>query len=90
MPSQTPYLRASPQAVMDWNARLGPRHRPRIGLAWSGRPLHDNDHNRSMKLGSFLSPLAGFNATYVSLLKTYATTTRPRCKAATFWTSARS
>jgi tetratricopeptide (TPR) repeat protein len=69
MPSQTPYLRASPQAVMDWNARLGPRHRPRIGLAWSGRPLHDNDHNRSMKLGSFLPPLAGFNATYVSLLK---------------------
>jgi tetratricopeptide (TPR) repeat protein len=67
--SQTPYLRASPQAVTDWNERLGPRGRPRIGLAWSGRPSHDNDHNRSMKLGSFLPPLAGFDATYVSLLK---------------------
>ena len=67
--SQTPYLRASPQAVMDWNERLGPRHRPRIGLAWSGQPSHDNDHNRSMKLGSFLPPLAGFDATYVSLLQ---------------------
>jgi tetratricopeptide (TPR) repeat protein len=65
--SQTPYLRASPQAVMDWNDRLGPKHRPRIGLAWSGRPSHDNDHNRSMRLGSFLSALAGCNATYVSL-----------------------
>ncbi len=67
--SQTPYLRASPQAVMDWNDRLGPRHRPRIGLAWSGRPSHDNDHNRSMRLGTFLPRLADFNATYVSLLQ---------------------
>jgi tetratricopeptide (TPR) repeat protein len=67
--SQTPYLRPSPQAVMDWNERLGPRHRPRIGLAWSGRPSHDNDHNRSMRLSSFLPLLAGFDATYVSLLQ---------------------
>jgi tetratricopeptide (TPR) repeat protein len=65
--SQTPYLRASPQAVMDWNGRLGSRHRPRIGLAWSGLPAHDNDHNRSMRLSAFLPPLAGFDATYVSL-----------------------
>src|SRR4029077_18660924 len=36
-------------------------------LAWSGRPSHNNDHNRSMKLGALLSPLAGFEATYVSL-----------------------
>ena len=67
IPAQTPYLRASPQAVMDWNARLGPRHRPRIGLAWSGRPEHNNDRNRSMRLSTLLSPLAGFDATYVSL-----------------------
>ena len=67
--SQTPYLRASPQAVMDWNDRLGPRHRPRIGLAWSGRPSHDNDHNRSMRLSSLLAAVAGCNATYVSLLQ---------------------
>jgi tetratricopeptide (TPR) repeat protein len=67
--SQTPYLRSSPQAVMDWNVRLGPRHRPRIGLAWSGRPSHDNDHNRSISLESFLPSLAGFDATYVSLLQ---------------------
>ena len=67
IPSQTPYLRASPRAVTDWNARLGPRHRPRIGLAWSGRPEHNNDHNRSMRLSTLLSPLAGFDATYVSL-----------------------
>jgi tetratricopeptide (TPR) repeat protein len=69
IPSQTPYLRAAPQAVMDWNDRLGPRHRPRIGLAWSGRPSHDNDHNRSIRLSSFLRSLVGFDATYVSLLQ---------------------
>jgi glycosyl transferase family 9 (putative heptosyltransferase) len=67
--SQTPYLRASPPAVTEWNDRLGPRHRPRIGLAWSGRPSHDNDHNRSMRLSSLLAALAGCNATYVSLLQ---------------------
>jgi tetratricopeptide (TPR) repeat protein len=67
IPAQTPYLRASPQAVMDWSPRLGPGHRPRIGLAWSGLPAHDNDHNRSMRLGTLLSPLAALDATYVSL-----------------------
>ena len=51
--SQTPYLWASPQAVMDWNGRLGPRQRPRIGLAWSGQPSHDNDHNRIATVGGF-------------------------------------
>jgi hypothetical protein len=54
---------------MDWNDRLGPRHRPRIGLAWSGRPSHDNDHNRSIRLSSLLAAVAGCNATYVSLLQ---------------------
>ena len=66
IPSQTPYLRASSQAVMDWNARLGPKSRPRIGLAWSGRPMHRNDHNRSIGLSALL-PLLDFDATYVSL-----------------------
>jgi hypothetical protein len=66
VPSATPYLRASSQAVMNWNARLGPRSHPRIGLAWSGRSTHKNDHNRSIGLSSLL-PLLGFDATYVSL-----------------------
>jgi len=67
IPSQTPYLYASAQAVADWNARLPPRTRPRIGLAWSGRPEHNNDQNRSIDLASFLSPLQGIDATLVSL-----------------------
>jgi hypothetical protein len=69
IPSATPYLRVSSQAIMNWNARLvGSRARPRIGLAWSGDPMNWNDHNRSMRLGSLL-PLLELSATFVSLQK---------------------
>jgi tetratricopeptide (TPR) repeat protein len=67
IPRETPYLRASAQAVANWSARLPPKTRPRIGLAWSGRPEHNNDQNRSIDLASFLSPLEGVDATLVSL-----------------------
>ena len=67
IPSQTPYLHASAQAVANWSARLPPKTRPRIGLAWSGRPEHNNDQNRSIDLASFLLPLEGIDATLVSL-----------------------
>jgi tetratricopeptide (TPR) repeat protein len=69
IPSATPYLRASPAAVRHWDARLGARNRPRIGLAWSGSPLHENDHNRSIGLSSFLQLAAGVDATFVGLQK---------------------
>jgi hypothetical protein len=67
IPSATPYLQASPEAVRSWSARLGPRQRPRIGIAWSGDPMHSNDHNRSIALEAFLPLLAGVDATFVSL-----------------------
>jgi ADP-heptose:LPS heptosyltransferase len=57
----------SSQAVVNWSARLPPKTRPRIGLAWSGRPEHSNDQNRSIDLASFLSPFKGIDATLVSL-----------------------
>jgi hypothetical protein len=68
IPSATPYLRVSSQAMMHWNARLGSRRHPKIGLAWSGNPFNLNDHNRSIKLKSLLS-LLDFNATFISLQK---------------------
>jgi Tetratricopeptide repeat/Glycosyltransferase family 9 (heptosyltransferase) len=64
--SATPYLGAPSRASLDWNVRLGPRTRPRIGLCWSGRAEHKNDHNRSIILDSLL-PLLDFDATFVSL-----------------------
>ncbi len=67
IPRETPYLRASAQTAADWSARLPSKTRPRIGLAWSGRPEHNNDQNRSIDLASFLSPLEGIDATLVSL-----------------------
>jgi tetratricopeptide (TPR) repeat protein len=67
IPRETPYLRASAQTAAHWSARLPPKTRPRIGLAWSGRPEHNNDQNRSIDLAAFLSPLKGIDATLVSL-----------------------
>jgi len=68
IPAATPYLRASPRALMDWDTRLGPKRHRRIGLAWSGSSAHTNDRNRSIRLSSLLS-LLDVNATFVSLQK---------------------
>ena len=68
IPSAVPYLRASAQAVADWEAQLGPKRRLRIGLAWSGRPTHKDDLNRSIGLDALL-PLLDIDATFVSLHK---------------------
>jgi tetratricopeptide (TPR) repeat protein len=38
----------------------------RVGLVWSGNPLHSDNHNRSIRL-SALSPLLELDATFVSL-----------------------
>jgi tetratricopeptide (TPR) repeat protein len=65
IPSTMPYLIASPQRVAHWNERLGKKHRPRIGLAWSGRP---RPANRSVPL-ELLLPLLDCEATFVSLQK---------------------
>jgi hypothetical protein len=55
--------------LVNWDARLASRkHRTTIGLAWSGRPTHLNDHNRSIRLSSLLSFL-DINATFVRLQK---------------------
>ena len=67
IPAETPYLRADASAADGWNARLGPRNRPRIGIAWSGSPIHDNDRTRSIGLRAFLPLLAGVDATFISL-----------------------
>ncbi len=66
IPAPIPYL-AVPRPACDWEARLGTR-RPRIGLAWSGNPRHQNDSNRSIGLDA-LSPLFDIAATFVSAQK---------------------
>jgi ADP-heptose:LPS heptosyltransferase len=68
IPSATPYLRAPFQASENWQSRLGPKARPRIGLVWSGQSTHKNDQNRSISLRSLI-PLLDISATFVSLQK---------------------
>jgi tetratricopeptide (TPR) repeat protein len=61
-------LRAHAEASIDWTPRLGPNHRPRAGLAWSGSATHKRDQDRSIALRAML-PLLDIEATFVSLQK---------------------
>ena len=68
IPSMPRYLAADPALKAQWAGRLPGGARPRIGLAWSGNPIHPNDHNRSMRL-SALQPLLSMEAEWVCLQK---------------------
>ena len=69
IPSGISYLPAPPESrVQAWESRLGPHHRLRVGLVWSGNPKHRNDHNRSIPLRT-LSRILDVEATFVSLQK---------------------
>ncbi len=53
IPGGAPYLTADPSRVADWAARLAallPAGLRRVGIAWAGRPSHNNDHSRSVGL----------------------------------------
>ena len=68
IPSRNPYLFANPQRVTHWQASLGPKRAPRIGLVWSGSTLHANDRNRSMALEN-LAPLLSLPMSFYALQK---------------------
>lgn len=57
IPASPRYLAAEPAKVEAWQQLLGARRGLRVGLAWSGRPEHKNDENRSLALADFLSAL---------------------------------
>jgi tetratricopeptide (TPR) repeat protein len=56
IPARLPYLRAPPDRVTRWSARL-PRDGFRVGLVWKGSPTHSNDGNRSLPGLAALAPL---------------------------------
>ncbi|MDB5476377.1 MAG: repeat-containing protein [Phenylobacterium sp.] len=63
-----PQLVAEPALTALWAKRLGPKTRPRIGLAWSGSAAHVNDRNRSLSLQQLL-PLLSDDVAWISLQK---------------------
>ncbi|KVR70669.1 hypothetical protein WK21_00285 [Burkholderia cepacia] len=76
IPARVPYLRADPERVEHWRTRLGAAGRPRIGLVWSGNPLHLNDRNRSITLADLL-PLLDDRYEWISLQKVIRDEDRP-------------
>lgn len=58
VPAEVPYLAVPENLVYRWHTRLGPRHAKRIGLVWSGNPIHGNDAQRSIPLAVFARLLA--------------------------------
>ncbi|QWD98260.1 glycosyltransferase family protein [Polynucleobacter sp. MG-5-Ahmo-C2] len=68
IPSAQKYLSGNFAAVTEWEARLGQKTKPRIGLVWSGNPDHKNDYNRSLALKDLL-PYLPEHYEYISLQK---------------------
>lgn len=72
VPAKVPYLAVDPARIAAWGARLHqtlPAGRPRIGLAWAGRPTHPNDRRRSLALSRLLPLAEAGTAAFVSLQK---------------------
>lgn len=49
-----------------WQDRVGPKKKPCIGIAWSGNPALENDHNRSIPLKT-LSAILNHSVQFFSL-----------------------
>lgn len=65
IPNAVPYLFANPERVRLWEQRLpkldkNKGQKRRIGLAWCGRPTHDNDRNRSIEFTELLPLIEAF------------------------------
>lgn len=70
VPATLPYLFAPADGLAQWQVRLGVSRRQRVGVVWSGRPEHKNDHNRSMSVQQ-LRPLLALNAEFHCLQKEF-------------------
>jgi Tfp pilus assembly protein PilF len=70
IPAAIPYLSVDDERRQTWRDTLGPAHRPRIGLAWSGSAGHPNDHARSLPLSALL-PLFSLKIEWHSMQTEY-------------------
>jgi tetratricopeptide (TPR) repeat protein len=71
VPAQVPYLQVPVERAADWRDRLPGTGRPRVGLVWSGKPTHKNDHNRSIALHRLAPLLSLSGIDFVSLQREY-------------------
>lgn len=69
VPTFTSYVSAHPAKRDLWEARLGPRQKPRVGLVWAGNPAQANDRNRSTRLELLADLLARDDVQFISLQK---------------------
>ncbi|MGF1578313.1 MAG: tetratricopeptide repeat protein [Gemmataceae bacterium] len=53
IPGECPYLLAEHASVTKWQTKLKPLTKFRVGIAWSGSPLHHRDRWRSFPLSKF-------------------------------------
>jgi Flp pilus assembly protein TadD len=67
IPAEPRYLLADAALRTGFEARLPPKTRPRIGLAWRGSATHKNDHYRSIDLEG-LAPLLSADSHWISVL----------------------
>ena len=72
IPANLPGYAADPALAAQWKSRLDrdiPPGTRRVGIAWAGRPTHNNDRNRSVPLAAFVPVGAVAGAALVSLQK---------------------
>ncbi|HTK36754.1 MAG TPA: tetratricopeptide repeat-containing glycosyltransferase family protein [Caulobacteraceae bacterium] len=57
IPTRASYLAAPPERSAAWAGVVADSPRPKVGLAWFGKPTHHNDRNRSIRLEPLLEAL---------------------------------
>ena len=77
IPGSGRYLRAPINRVDAWRMRLPASNQLRVGLVWSGKPSHRNDHNRSIAFERLAPLLKQSDVEFVSLQRDMRDTDRP-------------
>lgn len=77
IPTAVPYLHVPAGAGARWRTRFARLGRPRVGLVWSGKPSHKNDHNRSIPLARMAQLLSVTGVHFISLQREYRETDLP-------------
>lgn len=67
IPGPPPYLRADPETVSAWRARLGSLPGRKVGLAWAGNPEYGADRQRSIPAEALVGLAGVAGVTFVSL-----------------------